>query len=272
MPEGDTVWRTANRLHEALADQVISVADLRWPGLSTADLVGMQTIEVVSRGKNILHRLDSGLTLHSHLRMEGQWRIEATQRLAGRMSTHPQVKALIGTTSWTALGLRLGSLHLLKTQDEGLYVGHLGPDVLGPDWDAAEAARRVAQSDLTIAEALIDQRNLAGVGTMYASEVLFLGRLSPRTPATALTDAEAVALIDRVHRLLDANRHHAYQSTTGHQRHGQTTYVHGRAGLPCRRCGDTIRASAIGAAPRERTFFYCPTCQKDPSEKPLSVS
>lgn len=261
MPEGDTVWRTASRLHEALAGELISTADLRWPGLSTADLRGMRTIEVISRGKNILHRLDSGLTLHSHLRMEGQWRVEATQRLAGRMSTNPQVRALIGTTRWTALGLRLGTLHLVETRDEGRYVGHLGPDLLGPDWDGDEAARRLAKSDLTIAGALLDQRNLAGIGTLYASEVLFLVRLNPRTPAVALSSAETAALLERVHRLLDANRHHAYQSTTGLQRHGQTTYVHGRSGLPCRRCGQMIRATSIGDPPRERTFFYCPTCQ-----------
>jgi endonuclease-8 len=261
MPEGDTVWRTAHRLHEALAGEVISDADLRWPGLSTADLRGMSTLEVISRGKNILHRLDSGLTLHSHLKMEGQWRIEATQRLGGRMRTNPQVRALVSTTQWTALGLRLGSLHLLETRDESRYVGHLGPDLLGPDWDAAEAARRLARSDLTIAGALLDQRNLAGVGTLYASEVLFLARLNPRAPAVDLTTSEMTALLDRVHRLLDVNRQHAYQSTTGLQRRGQTTYVHGRSGLPCRRCGSTIRATEIGEPPRERTFFYCPSCQ-----------
>lgn len=84
MPEGDTVWRTARRLHETLAGEVISAADLRWPGISTADLRGMRTLEVVARGKNVLHRLDAGLTLHSHLRMEGQWRIESTDLVAAR--------------------------------------------------------------------------------------------------------------------------------------------------------------------------------------------
>ena len=89
MPEGDTVWRAARRLHEALADETITGADLRWPGLSTADLRGMRTLEVVSRGKNLLHRLDAGLTLHSHLRMEGQWRVETTEGLANRTLANP---------------------------------------------------------------------------------------------------------------------------------------------------------------------------------------
>jgi endonuclease-8 len=130
----------------------------------------------------------------------------------------------------------------------------------------------VAKSDLTIAGALLDQRNLAGVGTLYASETLFLARLNPWTAAAALTDVEVNALVDRAHRLLDANRHHAFQSTTGLRRHGQTTYVHGRSGLICRRCGTTIRAGVIGGPPRERTFFYCPTCQRKDTEKPPSVT
>jgi len=261
MPEGDTVWRTARRLHEALADDLITTADLRWPGLSTADLRGMRTLEVVSRGKNILHRLDAGLTLHSHLRMEGQWRVEATEGLAGRTLSNPQLRALVGTERWSALGLRLGNLHLVATRDEARLVGHLGPDLLGPDWDAAEAASRLAASDATIGAALLDQRNLAGVGTLYASEVLFLARLSPWHPAAGLASAQVSGVVDRVHRLLDANRHHATQSTTGARRHGETTYVHGRSGRPCRRCGDSVRVGVVSDPPQDRAFFYCPTCQ-----------
>ncbi|MEO7236794.1 MAG: DNA-formamidopyrimidine glycosylase family protein, partial [Lapillicoccus sp.] len=78
MPEGDTVFRTAARLHQALAGAPLTTSDLRWPELSTLDFRGSSTLEVVSRGKNILHRLDNGVTIHSHLRMEGQWRVEAT--------------------------------------------------------------------------------------------------------------------------------------------------------------------------------------------------
>jgi endonuclease-8 len=261
MPEGDIVWRTARRLHEALADEVISAGDLRWPGISTADLRGMRSLEVVSRGKNILHRLDAGLTVHSHLRMEGKWRVERTELVTHRTLANPQLRALIGTTQWTALGLRLGSLHLVATRDEGRLVGHLGPDVLGPDWDEAEAARRLGASDATIAAALLDQHNLAGVGTLYASEVLFLSRVNPWHLAEGLTRAQVIDILTRVHRLLDANRHHPSQSTTGVRRHGETTYVHGRSGLPCRRCGDAVRVSRIGDSPQDRTFFYCPTCQ-----------
>lgn len=261
MPEGDTIWRTARRLNEILADEVIVDADLRWPGLSTVDLRGMRTLEVVSRGKNLLQRLDSGLTLHSHLRMEGQWRVETTNGLASRTLANPQLRALVATARWTALGLRLGNVHLLATVEEGRFFGHLGPDILGTDWDAAEAAGRVAASRSTIGSALLDQRNLAGAGTLYASEALFLERLSPWHPAASLPSVQVRRVVDRVHRLLTLNRHNAIQSTTGVQRHGMTTYVHGRSGRPCRRCGGGVRVSSLGVPPKDRVFFYCPTCQ-----------
>lgn len=261
MPEGDTIWRTANRLDTVLAGDVIVDADLRWPGLSTVNLRGMRTLEVVSRGKNLLHRLDAGLTIHSHLRMEGQWRVESTAGLARRALANPQLRAVVATERWTALGLRLGSLHLLATRDEGRLFGRLGPDVLGPDWDAAEAAGRLATSNATIGSALLDQSNLAGVGTLYASEALFIERLSPWHPAARLAGVQIRRVVDRVHRLLDVNRHNAIQSTTGVQGHGRTTYVHGRSGRPCRRCGDTVRVSSLGVPPQDRAFFYCPTCQ-----------
>jgi len=261
MPEGDTVWRTARRLHEALHEEVISSADLRWPGLSTAELRGRHTLEVVSRGKNLLHRLEGGLTLHSHLRMEGSWRILATGQLTGRTLANPQLRAVVVTARWSALGLRLGQLNLVTTRDEGRLVGHLGPDLLGPDWDAKEAARRLEASLKDIGTSLLDQRNLAGLGTLYASEVLFLARLNPWHLASSLTGDQVSGLLDLAHRLLHVNRQNATQSTTGAQRHGETTYVHGRSGRPCRRCGNPVRVSVIGDPPQDRPFFYCPACQ-----------
>lgn len=261
MPEGDTVWRTAARLHEALAGERLERADLRWPSLATADLRGARTLEIRSRGKHLLHRLDTGLTLHSHLRMEGQWRIEATAALTPRLLTNDQLRALLGTTRWTAIGLRLGMLDLVATDAEDSLVGHLGPDVLGPDWDPQRAAANLAASQETIGAALLDQRTLAGVGTMYAAESLFLERLGPWTPAASLAAPTIAGLVERAHRLLDTGRRSAIQSTTGSTRRGETTFVHGRSGRPCRRCGTTVRVAMVGAPPQERTMFYCPGCQ-----------
>ena len=196
MPEGDTVFRTAARLHQALAGEPLTTSDLRWPELSTLDFRGVTTVEVVSRGKNILQRLGNGVTIHSHLRMEGQWRVDATDRVTPRSLTNPQIRAVVATRTWTAMGLRLGDLHAVETADEDRLVGHLGPDVLGPDWDPEEAARRLHDSPTTVGAALLDQRNLAGVGTLYAAETLFLERVNPWTPAADL-DAATLASVVR---------------------------------------------------------------------------
>jgi endonuclease-8 len=261
VPEGDTVFRTAARLNQALAGEPLTTTDFRWPELSTLDFRGVTTREVVSRGKNILQRLANGVTIHSHLRMEGQWRVDATDRLTSRALANPQIRAVLGTAAWTAVGLRLGDLHVVETSDETRLVGHLGPDVLGTDWDPGEAARRLRASPATIGAALLDQRNLAGVGTLYAAEALFLERVNPWTPTAALDEVAVAAIVDRAHTLLDAGRRHAIQTTTGSQRRGETAWVHARSGRPCRRCGETLRVSAVGEPPRERTMFYCPRCQ-----------
>lgn len=257
MPEGDTVWRTAQRLNQALAGQPLTISDLRWPNLSTLDFRGRITVEVVSRGKHILHRLDDGHTIHSHLRMEGQWRLDAPAQ--SRPNGH--TRAVLGTEAWTALGQRLGMLDVVRTIDEHTLVGHLGPDLLGLDWDATLAASNLSKALDTIGAALLDQTNLAGLGTLYTAEVLFLQRIDPwRHPAT-LTESELAGLVNRGHTLLDHNKNRATQSTTGYTQRGATTWVYGRAGQPCRRCGTPITSAPIGPPIRRRALFHCPTCQ-----------
>jgi endonuclease-8 len=261
MPEGDTVWRTAQRLHAALAGRPIVEADLRWPGISTADLTGRTTLEVVSRGKHLLHRIEGGLTLHSHLKMEGQWRIEATPTLKAGWRHNADLRALVAAADWTALGLRLGTLDLVPTEREADLVGHLGPDLLGPDWDADRAARNVLAAEVPIGQALLDQRNLAGLGTLWVAETLFVERVHPWTTARDLGPDVMGRLVARAHRFLDQARGNVIQSSTGSRRKSETTYVHARSGRPCRRCGATVRVAMIGEPLRERTMFYCPSCQ-----------
>ncbi len=267
MPEGDVVWRTAHRLHAALAGHVVTRCDLRWPSLATVDLAGREVLEVVSAGKHILCRLAPGdgrpdpVTLHSHLRMEGSWHLHRTgERWSAR--GEEGIRAVLGNAGWTAVGHRLGMLDLVPTHAESTLVGHLGPDLLGPTWDAAEAVRRIG-SDPTraIGEALLDQRMLAGVGTFYMSEALFLRGITPWTPAGQLGAHALAALVDLLHRLLAANRDRAVQITTGDGRPGRTNYVHARSGRSCRRCGTGVRVAPIGVAPTDRVAFYCPSCQ-----------
>ncbi|MBK6874705.1 MAG: Fpg/Nei family DNA glycosylase [Kineosporiaceae bacterium] len=270
MPEGDVVWRTAQRLHAALAGHRLTTWDLRWPSLATTDLRGGQVLEVVSAGKHLLCRIERDerrLTLHSHLRMEGSWHVHrtGTGSGAGRL-TEPDIRAVLGTESWTAVGHRLGMLDLVATGDEHTLVGHLGPDVLGSTWAPDVVLGILArQPSRAIGDLLLDQRVLAGVGTFYMAEALFLRGVSPWTPAGDLPPDSLSALVDLVHRLMAANRDRAVQITTGDARQGRTHYVHARSGRPCRRCGDTVRVAMIGQAPRDRTAFFCPRCQPGPA-------
>jgi endonuclease-8 len=261
VPEGDTVHRTADRLDAALRDAALERAELRWPSAPQVDLAGSRTLEVVARGKHLLQRFDTGTTLHTHLRMEGQWRVEHPGPATERALRRHDLRAALLTEQWSALGLRLGMLDLVPTAREAELVGHLGPDVLGPDWDATVAAARVTASEGLIGDTLLDQRVLAGIGTFWASEILFVERVLPWTPARDLDRERVLAMLERLHRLMAASRGSGWQATTGIRRSGEEAYVHARSGRPCRRCGDTVRVATTGAAPRQRTLFSCPTCQ-----------
>jgi endonuclease-8 len=264
VPEGDTVHLSARQLHGALAGQVLTRAELRVPRHATADLVGMTVTETVARGKHVLTRLHGGLTLHTHFAMDGSWRVyRAGQRWTGGQDW--QIRALLGTDDVTAVGYRLAVVDLLRTSDEHTVVGHLGPDLLGPDWDAAEAVRRIAAvPERPIGEALLDQRNLAGIGNLYKCEVLFLRGLSPWTPVGDVADLPA--LVGLGQRLLVANADRWDQSTTGDRRRGRNTYVYGRQRELCRRCGTPIRHDKGAAVDvMERETWWCPSCQPGPS-------
>jgi endonuclease-8 len=255
------VLQAAWRLHSSLSGHELTIADLRWPSLATADLVGDTTLEVVANGKHILHRLASGRTLHSHLKMEGRWRVGPR---AGRNQWgDPAVRAVLATDAHVAVGTRLGMLDLVATRDEHTLVGHLGPDVLGPAWDAERAVANLAgQPHAAIGAALLDQRNLAGLGTVYVAETLFLQRLSPWTPISEISPERLAGTVARAHRLLTANKDTYARTITGSRVEGQQDYVHGRSGLPCRRCGTTIEIAPLGDT--GRVLFYCRTCQEGP--------
>jgi endonuclease-8 len=287
VPEGDVVWRTAQRLHAALAGRCLTRCELRWPTLATADLSGRPVLEVASAGKHLLLRCgprpDAGvaegggtgarpgadpgavpLTLHSHLRMEGSWLLHRTGTPWHAPRPEHEVRAVLANPEWTAVGHRLGMLDLVATADEHRLVGHLGPDLLGPGWDPAEAVRRLtARPERPVGEALLDQRVLAGAGTFYTCEALFLRGFTPWTPVADAGDP--ARLVDLVHRLVFANRDRGVQSTTGDLRPGREQWVHARSGRPCRRCGTGIRVASIGQTPTDRVAFYCPHCQQGPA-------
>jgi endonuclease VIII len=259
MPEGDVVWRTARQLDGALSGRVLVRTDFRVPRFATTDLRGRAVTGAISRGKHLLVRVDGDITVHTHLRMDGSWRIS---RVSGYPLRDHRIRLVLANAEWQAVGYQLGIVEVLRTDQEEKAIGHLGPDLLGPDWDEAEAVRRLASDpDRAIGEALLDQRNLAGIGNLYKAETLFLRGVSPWRPVGQAGDLTALVRLAR--RLLDANKDRIGQVTTGNAARGEQTWVYGRPGRPCRRCGTTVSRADQGDVLEERVTFWCPRCQPD---------
>jgi endonuclease-8 len=260
MPEGDTVWLTASRLNQALAGRALTVSDFRVPALATSDLAGRTVTEVLARGKHILARIDDDLTFHSHLKMDGSWYLSRAGGRAPRRHPDHLIRARLGNDEWLATGYRVHDLRIVRRSDEDQLVGHLGPDLLGPDWDVGRAlANLTAEPDVPIGEALLDQRNLAGIGNLYKSEVLFIEHVHPWTRTGDVADL--ARLVTAAQRLLRLNRDHPEQSTTGQLGRGRDHWVYERAGQPCLRCRTPIQRAEQGTPPRARSTYWCPNCQ-----------
>jgi endonuclease-8 len=265
MPEGDTVWLAARRLHQALAGRVLIGTDFRVPRYATTNLAGRSVIDVASRGKHLLTRIEGDVTLHTHFKMEGSWHVyRPGQRWRG--PSH-QVRAVLANSEHVCVGFRLAVVELIPTSEEESVVGHLGPDLLddawGPELAAAVAEKLGADPSREVGTALLDQRNLAGLGNLWRCEVLFLRGINPFTPVGEIADLPK--LIATSQRVLWANRDRAGQSATGSLRRGESNYVYARAGKPCRRCGTPIQKADQGDPLTARETYWCPRCQPAPS-------
>ena len=193
VPEGDTVYLAGKRLHAALAGQLLVRGELRHPRLAEHDLAGRTVLGVRSVGKHLLTRFDDGRSLHSHFRMDGSWHLYRPG-MAWRRPAY-EARAVLATADRVAVGFALHDLELLPTDAEDRVVGHLGPDLLDPEWDdahAAEALRRfTARRDHELGLVLLEQRVMAGVGNLYKAEVCFLLGLSPWTLVRDVPDPAA---------------------------------------------------------------------------------
>ena len=267
MPEGDTVYRAARLLERSLSGHRLTGSDFRVPQHATADLTGATVVETVSRGKHLLTRVagpgeGERWTLHTHLKMEGAWRVYEPGR-PWRRPAH-QARVVLHTERAIAVGFSLGVVELLPTHGEDDVVGHLGPDLLGPDWDEDEALRRLLEApSRPVGEALLDQTRLAGIGNMYMAELCFVSGVHP---ATAIGDVAGLTrLVRRARQMLDLNKERAVQSTTGDLRERERMWVYRRDRSPCRRCGTPIEVTQRGPAGRERASYWCPRCQPEPA-------
>ncbi|WP_306215239.1 DNA-formamidopyrimidine glycosylase family protein [Actinoplanes sp. RD1] len=253
MAEGDSIRRLAGRLGASFAGRVAEAASAR-------AFAGDRLLEVAPVGKHLLMRFAGGLTVHSHLRMQGAWRQHRPGWRPSPRTLRPVMWFDFGPAGVLAAH-DMPVLEILATTDEHRVVGHLGPDILAADWPSrlpAAAAAVRAQPARMIRSALLDQRNLCGIGNLWAVEGLFIAGVWPHAPAG---DVDTGKLLELVGRMMRLGLRQGTQSTTGNLRKGETHWVYGRYRRPCRRCGTPVAFTAAGADPYERETWWCPYCQ-----------
>jgi endonuclease-8 len=261
--EGDSIARLAARLHTLTAGSTITACDVRHPRFATADLTGQRVVGWVPRGKHLLMRTDAALTVHSHLRMSGRWTVlGAGKRLPRAVAVRLRI-ALRLDDDRTLAGIDLPVLTLVRTADEHRVVGHLGPDLLGATTATDEGLARAAAGVVAggaqpVVAALLDQRRVAGLGNMWAQELLFLHGIDPWRQACTV---DPLALLsDARRRLRHAVDVDPSQNTTG--RGSPRHWVYGRAGHPCLRCATPIAFTDATRTPHGRETWWCPGCQR----------
>ncbi len=273
MPEGDTIYRAAATLHRALAGRGVVRFESVFPALTRVHddcpLTAMTVDRVQSVGKHVLMHFSGGLVLRTHMRMHGSWHIYRPGERWHRSAR--DMRVLVATSDFEAVGFNIPVAEFIKERDLAKHqvLAKLGPDGLGTRFDRDEAVRRLrARPSLPIADALLDQRLLAGLGNVYKSEVLFSCGVNPFVPVSDLDDRQLGSLVDTGRKLLQENvgtstsgmtAHSGHRRTTGRDDPNERLWVYGRARLPCRRCGAAIGIRKHGMA--ARLTYWCPVCQ-----------
>lgn len=270
MPEGDSIYKAARTLNRALAGQTITKFTTELVKLARVDdqapLAGRTVEAVEAAGKHLLMSFSGDLVLRTHMRMNGSWHI---YRPGERwQAPRRDMRIVIETPAWVAVAFRVHDAELVRSADveRRTPVGQLGPDLLSASFDAGEAIRRIrALPDQPIAEVLLNQRALAGIGNVYKSEVLFLAGVHPDTLAGSLDDDELRTIIAIAHRLLHENviermvTYRGARRTTASMKPEDRLWVYSRGGKACRKCGTAIRFRKMGD--EARVTYWCPNCQ-----------
>jgi len=275
VPEGDTIFRAARTLNRALAGQTVTRFESAFPRLNRVDadspIRGRVIARVESRGKHLLIWFAGDLVLRTHMRMNGSWHVyrpgERWQR------PHRDMRIVIETAAFHAIAFNVPVAELIAGDALARVpvLNDLGPDPLSEHFDAAEALRRIrSRSDLEIAEALLDQTLIAGIGNEYKSEVLFGARINPFAVVGDLSDDQLSAIVSTAVSFMRANvldsassRNVTYaglRRTTRRADPGERLWVYARAGRPCRRCGTPISRRKQG--PYARSTYWCERCQR----------
>jgi endonuclease-8 len=243
MPEGDTIWRTAAALRSRLAGRRVESAQ---PD-SLRRLTGSLVTAVEPVGKHLFIRFDSGLALHTHMRMTGSWHLYRP----GQAWRRPERLAMAVLRVEDAVAVLFSAPVVELVREPAARTGHLGPDILADDFDLARVvARARSLGPVALGELLLDQRVASGIGNIWRCESLWERRANPWTMSDALTDQALAELYETARRLMQAGVRRLP---------GGPRAVHGRAGSHCRRCGTAIKLRAQGG--HARMTFWCPACQ-----------
>ncbi len=237
-------------------------------------VVGTRVVAIEPIGKHMLIRFDNGLTLHTHLRMGGTWHRYAPGE-RWRIANW-KAKVVLEVPEHVVVCFNAPVAELMDDRAVALHpaLASLGPDLLSPAFSSADALRRLrSRPDAEIAEALLDQHVMAGVGNVFKSEVLFVESVHPWRRVSELDDARLMALINTAQRLLldNATPGRPQRVTTrGDPAAGGRVYVYGRANEPCNRCGTPVRIQRQGVL--NRSTYWCPRCQPAGGEPPAGPS
>ena len=271
MPEGDTIFRAAATLDRALRGQRVTRFETAFPQLARvhdqAPITARVIEAVTSRGKHLLMAFSGDLILRTHMRMHGSWHIyrpgERWQR------SRRDMRIVVGTEAFEAVAFSVPVAEFRTTAGVARdpVIASLGPDLLDPAFDEQQAIERLrARAEVPIADALLDQRALAGIGNVFKSEVCFAAAVHPDTPVGRLADEALERIVRTARAQLRANAPSADRTswirgrrTTRWANPAASLWVYGRVGRPCRRCGAAILMSKAGGD--ARLTYWCPECQ-----------
>jgi endonuclease-8 len=255
VPEGDTIHWHARRIGAVLTGHVPDEIATphprfgrdRWP----ERLAGQAVRSVDAHGKHLFVRFEGGLVIHSHLRMNGRWRVRP---IAERTPGSAWLVIRRGDREVQQLG---GPVLELMTEGRTRFdqrLAGLGPDILAPELDEAAVLRRLREDDPTrpIGDALLDQRTVAGIGNFWKAEGCFAASVDPWRPAGKVSDAEVLAILGEIRPRMQRSAQEGHQS--------QFRTIYGAAGRPCPRCGGRIRVR--GQGDDNRSTYWCPACQR----------
>lgn len=259
MPEGDTLRLLANRITERFAGDRVERSIMRDPRLVGVDLTGATLIDADAYGKHLFVRFDDGRSLHCHLLMTGSFSV-------GRPSREPDWKRRVDLllTRGPLVGESLPIVEMIATADEPAIVEHLGPDLCclgGPPDPTVVAARMLCSPDDPLAASMLDQRNVAGFGNVYANDVPFIVGVSPFQPVGSidgLADAIAVGTA-----LIRVNARRGPQNTVGRRLQTDARWMHGTGRRPCPICGERLRYARERETAWRRSVTWCPACQPE---------